>query len=263
MHTIRPAAVAGQFYPAEPALLQQTLDDLLKQAVDTPTTPPRAIIVPHAGYPFSGQIAALAYASLLPFRDHYDRVLLLGPAHRVYVPGLAVPRSGFFATPLGDVTIDTREVAGLAENKSVHYSDEAHAHEHSLEVQLPFLQRVLDNFRLIPVAVGDTDAETVSTLISRFWDRARTLIVISTDLSHFLDYDSAQKLDHMTADAIRHLEPDRIGESQACGRIPLRALLGLARQHHAHVTPLALANSADSAGPRDRVVGYGAWLVGP
>ena len=261
MHTTRPAAVAGQFYPAEPAVLQQTLDQLLAQPVEPLERPPRAIIVPHAGYPFSGQIAGRAYASLAPFHDHYDRVLLLGPAHRSYIPGMAVPRAGFFATPLGDVTIDSTEVAALAEHKTVHFNDEAHAHEHSLEVQLPFLQQVLDDFHLIPVAVGDTDADSVKPVISRYWDKTRTLIVISTDLSHYLDYDSACKLDALTGEAIAHLEPERIGNSQACGRIALRALLSLARQHHAHVTTLAMANSGDSAGPRDRVVGYGAWLV--
>lgn len=261
MHTIRPAAVAGQFYPAEADLLQHQLDDMLAQPPLALDEPPRAIIVPHAGYPFSGEVAGAAYASLKPFHDQYDRVVLLGPAHRTYVRGLAVPRAGFFSTPLGDIPIDEVEVKALSGQPEVVFSDEAHAEEHSLEVQLPFLQRVLDKFRLIPVAVGDTDPETVQPIIRRYWDKARTLIVLSTDLSHYLDYDSAVRLDELTGEAIEHMEPERIGEAQACGRVPLRALLKLARQHHARVSTVAMANSGDTAGPRDRVVGYGAWLV--
>lgn len=261
MHTTRPAAVAGQFYPADPATLSAEINQFLGPPASAGQAPPRAIIVPHAGYPYSGQVAAEAYRCLSGHGHHYDRVVLLGPAHRVHFQGMAVPRAGFFATPLGDIPLDIREIEALAEMKAVLHSDQAHAQEHSLEVQLPFLQQALTSFHLVPIAVGDARVEDIQAVLARYWERPHTLLVISSDLSHYLDYEAAARLDSLTAEAIEQLEPERIGTAQACGRLALQALLMLARRQHAHVTRLALANSGDTGSDRDRVVGYGAWRL--
>lgn len=263
MHATRPAAVAGQFYTDDSADLAALVDDFLQCEERVCQSQPAALIAPHAGYIYSGALAGKAFAELRPWHDHIDRVVLLGPAHHVLLRGMAVPRAGYFHTPLGDITLDTREIQALAELPDVVYDDEAHAHEHSLEVQLPFLQRALDTFHLVPIAIGRLNAQEVLPILQRYWGKARTVIVISTDLSHYLDYERAQSLDALTAEAIAAQEPERIGESQACGRVALQALLTLARQHHAHIHQLALANSGDTAGPKDRVVGYGAWVVEP
>ena len=263
MHATRPAAVAGQFYSDDASDLADVVDSFLQDHQPVCQSQPAALIAPHAGYIYSGAVAGKAFAELEPWQNHIDRVVLIGPAHHVRLRGMAVPRAGYFHTPLGDVTLDTREIQALSELPDVTYNDEAHAHEHSLEVQLPFLQRVLDDFHLVPVAVGQLNAQEVLPVLQRYWGKARTVIVISTDLSHYLDHDSAETLDALTAEAVADQEPERIGEAQACGREALQALLTLTRQHHAHVHQLALVNSGDTAGPRDRVVGYGAWAVEP
>ncbi len=258
MAQIREPAVAGMFYPDDPVLLQQQIDQLL--ATDTAATePPKALIVPHAGYIYSGPVAASAYAQLAPVRHRIRRVVLLGPAHRVAFNGLAASSAGYFETPLGVVPVDQVAQEKILMLPQVHVRDDAHAQEHSLEVQLPFLQTVLDQFKLIPLVVGDASHEEVAEVLEALWDGDETLIVISSDLSHYHDYQTAKRLDTATSQAIEQLRPEAISYDQACGRNPVNGLLLAARHHHLHATTLDLRNSGDTAGTRDRVVGYGAY----
>lgn len=260
---IRQPAVAGMFYPADHAELQRIVDDYLQaagQSLDTDSPVPHAIIAPHAGYIYSGPVAASAYARLRPARERFTRVLLLGPSHRVAFHGLATSSASHFLTPLGTIPLDRTTITQLETLPQVKRLDQAHALEHSLEVHLPFLQRVLKEFVLIPLVVGDADPHEVNAVIEQVWDE-HTLIVISSDLSHYHDYATAQRLDAATSKAIENLQPERIGYNDACGRNPVNGLLDFARQHGLHATTIDLRNSGDTAGPRDQVVGYGAWLI--
>ncbi|MDF1820297.1 MAG: AmmeMemoRadiSam system protein B [Alcanivoracaceae bacterium] len=261
MHATRPAAVSGSFYPADAAVLQQEVDQLLDQPSTTTAGRPTALVVPHAGYQYSGAIAAAAFRQLRPWCDDIDRVVLIGPAHRVPLVGAALSAAGYFHTPLGDVVVDSRETQALEKLSGFAVRDDAHAHEHCLEVQLPFLQTLLGDFRLVPVVVGQATSQVLRPLLERYWGAPHTLIVLSTDLSHYLTQAQAEHLDQRTCAAIEALDGERIGEEQACGRYPLRALLDVARHHHAHVQTLAMGTSADSGGDLQRVVGYGAWLL--
>jgi MEMO1 family protein len=251
----RPAAVAGTFYPASPRRLARAVDGLL-DAVDVPAgePAPAALIVPHAGYRFSGPVAASAYARI---RGHpFRRVLVLGPAHFVPVDGLAVPSAEAFQTPLGPVPVDT---TGLR----VEVCDRAHTDEHSIEVQLPFLQRVLPpGWTLAPVAVGDGPASAVADALDEVTDPT-TLTIVSTDLSHYQDADAARRLDRATADAVVARDPDALGDRSACGLFALRGLLHWAGRRDLAVHLLDLRNSADTAGNESRVVGYGSFAVRP
>ena len=260
MTTVRKAAVADMFYPADPAELGRQLDGFLDNAGDN-HEPALALIVPHAGYIYSGPVAASAYTHLTSLRGKIRKVVLLGPSHRVGFRGIAVSGADYFVTPLGEIPLDhdaLKEVLGLPQ---VHLLDQAHADEHCLEVQLPFLQKLLGDFSLIPLVVGDTDAHEVAEVIESLWKDEQTLVVVSTDLSHYHDYHTAQQLDRATCSAIESLDPDAIGHDQACGRNPLNGLLTVAKQRHLHVHTLDLRNSGDTAGPRDSVVGYGAWML--
>ncbi len=259
--TLRKPAVAGLFYPDDPQTLDATVDALLAGA-DTghaQAQAPRAIAVPHAGYIYSGSVAASAYARLLPFHGQFHRVILLGPAHRVALHGMALPTVDGFATPLGRVAIDTTAREQLHARHSVVLDDRPHRDEHSLEVQLPFLQKVLDRFTLVPLVVGTTTPEAVAEAMTPWIDDPHTLLVVSTDLSHYHDYATARSIDAQTSSAIESLQGDTIDTAQACGALPLRGLLLLAQRRGMSVTTLDIRNSGDTAGPRDRVVGYGAW----
>ncbi len=262
---VRPPAVAGTFYPADARRLQEMVARFLQTAVSpTASLPPaKAIIAPHAGYIYSGPIAAAAYAQLRPLRGQIRRVVLLGPAHTLYVHGLAASSAAAFATPLGEVAIDGTAVQQLLALPQVRLLDAAHSREHGLEVHLPFLQLTLGgDFRLIPLVVGDALPEEVTAVLDQVWGGSETLIVISSDLSHYLPYELARRVDEQTAVAIEQLDPNGLGENSACGRLPICGLLPLAQQHGLRAYRLDLRNSGDTAGPRDRVVGYGAWLFG-
>ncbi len=259
MTRLREPAVADMFYPADAAELRNMIDRFLAAAKPIAASP-KAIIVPHAGYIYSGEIAATAYKTLESVKNRVNRVVLLGPAHRVAIAGLALSSADFFATPLGTVPVDKQAASLLSDLPQVRIFDDAHTLEHSLEVQLPFLQRVLGKFTLVPLVVGDASAEQVAEVIERLWDGPETLIVISSDLSHYHDYDTAKKLDKATCQAIEALRPKSIGYHDACGRNPVNGLLIAARHHGLKVTTLDLRNSGDTAGPRDQVVGYGAWI---
>lgn len=259
MPQIREPAVAGLFYPDDPVLLQEQVERLL--AADTAVaTRPKALIVPHAGYIYSGPVAASAYAQLLPLRDRIQRVVLLGPSHRVAFTGLAASSARYFSTPLGLIQVDQQAMDDILLLPQVRVLDEAHREEHSLEVQLPFLQTVLGaDFTLVPLVVGEAEAEEVAEVIDKLWGGPETLLVISSDLSHYHDYATARRLDNATSQAIEQLNPLAIDYHQACGRNPVNGLLLAARQHHLNATILDVRNSGDTAGTRDRVVGYGAY----
>jgi len=259
MPTIRPAAVAGLFYPDSPVALKQTLVDLLANArAGKRSCAPKALIVPHAGYVYSGAVAASAYASLGELRGRIRRVVLLGPAHRVYVRGLALPEAERFATPLGEVPLDREGMQRLADLPQVTRSAAAHQMEHSLEVQLPFLQQVLGDFQLLPLVVGEATAAEVAEVLETVWGGDETLIVISSDLSHFLPDALARKADGGTVDAILALNP-HLSFDQACGATPVNGLLLAARKHGLHAVVLDVRNSSDTAGDPERVVGYAAF----
>lgn len=258
MASIRPPAVAGTFYPADPQTLQRMVNEYLDLAT-TNGDAPKAIIAPHAGYIYSGPVAAGAYHLLASARQRINRVVLLGPSHRVPLSGLAVCSADYYATPLGTIQLDHAAALRLLELPQVSMLDEAHTMEHSLEVQLPFLQTVLDQFSLIPLVVGDASTEQVSEVLDRLWGGDETLIIISSDLSHYHDYESAKRLDQQTSDAIINLHPECIHTHDACGGIPINGLLLQAQKRGLHAELLDLRNSGDTAGPRDRVVGYGAY----
>lgn len=263
MSLIRAAAVAGTFYPGNREELASSVRHYLDGAAKSAVTAdaPKAIIAPHAGYVYSGAIAGQVYASLRPAAHRIERVVLLGPAHRVGFAGLAAPDCDAFETPLGPVTVDRAAIEAVCDLPQVTRRGDAHRDEHSLEVQLPFLQDVLGQFTLVPLVVGQCDAAQVAAVLDRLWGGPETLIVISSDLSHYEDYDTAQRLDGATAAAIESLQPDRIEQRQACGRLPIAGLLRVARHRGMTVKRLGLCNSGDTAGDRKRVVGYGAWRL--
>ena len=256
----REPAVAGAFYPADPGELRQLVVNMLGKASNL-NPPPKAIIVPHAGYIYSGELAAQAYASLQAERDRIKTVVLLGPAHRVYFRGIAAPAADAFRTPLGSIPVDQNAIESVLEKfPFVQRLPQSHRDEHSLEVQLPFLQEVLANFRLIPLVVGDATADQVDKVIDYLWGDESTLIVISSDLSHFHDYATAQSMDEQAASAIEGLQPQVLNGQLACGFLPVSGLLLAARRRQISPDRVGLCNSGDTAGDKDRVVGYGAWL---
>jgi len=260
MIRIREAAVAGSFYPADPGELQSMVHRMLDAVARRAGPPPKALIVPHAGYVYSGSVAAVAYARLRPYQAQYRRVVLLGPGHCLAFRGLAASSADAFRTPLGDVRTD-RAALDAVPGDVVSVIDAAHRSEHSLEVQLPFLQSVLAEFELLPLLVGDARAADVASLIDRLWGGPETLLVVSSDLSHYLPYERAREVDSMTCKAIEALEDTAIDTAQACGAAPLRGLLIAAGRRGLQALTLDLRNSGDTSGDRGRVVGYGAWLL--
>lgn len=258
--SIRKTAVAGQFYEADTVSLQQQVGNLMSAVSSGLKSIPKALIVPHAGYIYSGSIAARAYGCLESQRDQIRRVVLLGPAHRVFLDGMAVPSVDLFTTPLGDVPLDREAIEQITDMPGVSVSDQAHQDEHCLEVQLPFLQTLLAQFTLVPVVVGDCDPDRVADVIDQLWGESDTLVVISTDLSHFLSYEEAGLVDARTCSRILEKASSLSGE-EACGA---RALNGLMRSEHVRALDIELlgaCNSGDTAGNKDRVVGYGAFLL--
>ncbi len=262
---VRETAVAGQFYPGTAAELDATVRNFLEdaEAGQGPVpqgTVPKAIIAPHAGYVYSGAVAASAYARLVPAASVITRVVLLGPCHRVAVRGLALSGAGAFRTPLGDIPVDQAAAEEILKLPQVQIFDATHEHEHSLEVHLPFLQVVLDEFSVVPLVVGEAAPGEVAEVIEALWGGPETVIVVSSDLSHHLDYETAQRTDSQTSKAIETLDPSAISPDGACGRFPVGGLLRIAKRRGMTVTTLDLRNSGDTAGPKDRVVGYGSWM---
>jgi AmmeMemoRadiSam system protein B len=257
---VRQPAVAGSFYPADPAELEASVNRYLDEVAGRRTeTPPKALIVPHAGYIYSGPVAASAYATLRDLRSTIDRVVLLGPSHRFALTGLAATEADAFLTPLGAVSVDQEALQRVAHLPQVRVVESAHTTEHSLEVQLPFLQRVLGRFSVVPLAAGNATSEEVAEVLDALWGGRETLIVVSSDLSHYYDYDTAQRLDAETTRAIEDAEPELLGRESACGCVPIRGLLLAAERHQLRCQTLDLRNSGDTSGPRSQVVGYGAY----
>jgi AmmeMemoRadiSam system protein B len=260
MGRIRRPAVAGSFYPAAAEELEDCVRGLLREAPAPAGAPPKALIAPHAGYVYSGPIAASAYAHVAARRDEIERVVLLGPAHRVAFSGLAAPEVEFFATPVGAVPIDREALAAVRALPQVVLSDAPHAEEHSLEVHLPFLQELLGSFSLVPLVVGDASPGDVAEVLDLLWGGPETLLVVSSDLSHYQDYTTARRMDADTTRAIEDLDGEAIDYEQACGRVPIQGLLLAARRRGLRARAVDVRSSGDTAGPRDRVVGYGAYV---
>lgn len=259
MTTVRQPSVAGFFYPADTQVLINTVQNLLKTAENPVVPAPKAIIAPHAGYIYSGPIAATIYKTITPHKNIIQRVILLGPAHRLAFTGIAVTQIENFATPLGNIPVDLAAIRDILSIPGVQVIEAAYNQEHCLEVQLPFLQTILNNFSIVPCIVGNASPELVASVIEKLWGGPETLIVISSDLSHYYDYATAQNLDTAASQAILDLAPDQIHDNQACGRLPVKGLLLAAKKFNLQVKLLDLRNSGDTAGNKERVVGYGAY----
>lgn len=256
---MRSPAVAGMFYSDDPAELRDDVDRLLgavRPGSGASGGAPRALIAPHAGYVYSGPVAARAFHRLAGAGGTFGRVVVIGPSHHVAFRGIAAPRAAAFRTPLGELPVDRAAITDLP---GVVLADEPHRREHAIEVELPFLQRTLGGFALVPLVVGDAIDAEVAAVLEPFADDPATLIVVSSDLSHFLDYDAAVRRDQSTAVAIERLDGAPLGPDDACGYLPIRGWMALARRRGSGVERLDLRNSGDTAGDRRRVVGYGAW----
>jgi AmmeMemoRadiSam system protein B len=260
MSAIRPPAVAGTFYPGDAARLRAVIESCLAEASGAPLGRlPRAVIAPHAGYVYSGPVAGHAFAALGAAAAKVRRVVLAGPAHYVPFRGLAVPQAEAFGTPLGEVALDRAAVADILDLPQVVLADAPHRPEHALEVELPFLQILLGNFGLVPLVVGEATPDQVAEVVARLWGGPETLIVISSDLSHYERYDRAREHDGATAAAIERFDDAVLGPRDACGYLAIAGLLIEARRRGMRVARLDLRSSGDTAGSKDRVVGYGAW----
>jgi len=260
---IRPTAVAGMFYPSDPQELQTMVNGYLSQTRPLENIHARdikAIIAPHAGYIYSGPVAASAYRYLEDLKSQIANVVLIGPSHRIPLLGLATSSADYFSTPLGNIPINRAITEELNTLPFVTELDQAHSMEHSLEVHLPFLQLTLGEFQLIPIVAGDASSQQVDQLISMALQHEKTLLVISSDLSHYHDYGTAQQLDNETCEAIETLSAEDLDSSHACGFIPVRGLLKYAREHGLTATTVDCRNSGDTTGPRNEVVGYGAYV---
>lgn len=255
--SVRPPAVAGSFYPGSRADLSALVDQLLRNAHphEEPRAP-KAIVVPHAGYVYSGPIAASAFKLFEPIAERIERIILVGPAHRAYIDGMAAPGAAALATPLGQVPVDTEMLEKVPEVAS---DPRAHAREHSLEVEVPFLQRVAPHAKIVPLVVGQASPEEVGRILERLWDGPGTRIVISSDLSHYLPYEEGRHTDARTARRICSLGGQPVGPEEACGATAINGLVWVARRKHLRGELVDLRSSGDTAGPRDEVVGYGAF----
>jgi len=262
---VRTPIAAGTFYPEDPDELRQTVQDLLAEAeaASGETSLPKAMIVPHAGYSYSGPIAATAYARLKRGRDRIRRVVLLGPAHRVMFRGLAASSAECFATPLGHLYVDREAIDTALQLESVQVLDEAHLPEHSLEVHIPFLQETLGDVTIAPFLVGNAEIKEIVELLELLWGGEETLIIVSSDLSHYHDYETCRRLDEETSEAIVSARPELLRPEGACGYRAIAALITQATRHNLGPRLIDLRNSGDTSSHRDRVVGYGAYIFEP
>jgi hypothetical protein len=262
MSPTRAPAVAGFFYPEDRAELESAVASYIAAAPAPPGNAPvpKALIVPHAGYVYSGPIAASGYARIAGQRRAIRRVVLLGPSHRAPLYGLAASGEDAFMTPLGVVPLDREAIDEILDLPQVRIFEAAHRDEHSLEVQLPFLQYVLEDFSLVPLSVGDAEPEEIGEVIERLWGGPETLFVVSSDLSHYYDYETARRLDAATTRAIEALDAEALDPESACGRVPARGLLTAAKRHGLSVETVDLRSSGDTAGDKGRVVGYGSYV---
>ena len=255
----RKPAVAGMFYPDNSAELQRMVDEFIGRA-EADSTIPKAVISPHAGYVYSGRVAGAAYAYLKNGRSRYTRLVLLGPSHRVPLEGLALSSADSFQTPLGDVPVDADGARSIAGFPFVSLADEAHEHEHSLEVQLPFIQRSLPEAKIVPLVVGRIHPDNLCAALEELAAGDETAVIVSSDLSHYLDYAAAKRTDNETSRTIERLDGEHIRSNQACGVYPIKGLLAFAVKHQLSGRTVEQINSGDTAGSTDRVVGYGAYI---
>ena len=257
---VRWPAVAGQFYPDAPEELRAMVKGFLAAGKAVADRIPKAAIAPHAGYRYSGPIAGSAYTCLARGRDVIRRVVLMGPSHSVAFSGLAIGSAKSFQSPLGSVPVDEAALDQIRNVPAVTTLDAAHGHEHSLEVHLPFLQVALDEFKLVPLVVGDAAANEVEAVLNELWGGEETCVVVSSDLSHYREYRAAQQMDRDTARAIESLNWQELNDHRACGCQAICGLLRAAREHGLRCRTVDLRNSGDTSGRRDRVVGYGAFV---
>jgi len=257
---VRPPVAAGSFYPADPVVLRRVIARFLQEANQTGPVP-KGLIGPHAGYPYSGAVAASGYALLEPIRHRIKRVVLMGPTHWVPFHGLALSGADAFATPLGTIRIDPAVNESLLSWAQVQVLDAAHRQEHSLEVHLPMLQMSLDDFSLVPIVVGQASAEDVAEVIGPLWDDDQSLLVVSSDLSHYHDWRTARAIDSQTSRFIEHRQWQKLDGERACGFRGIRGLLRFADGRNLQVKTIDLRNSGDTQGGKDRVVGYGCYVV--
>ncbi len=257
---IRPAAVADMFYTANGVELATQVSNFMN-VDEVINIAPKALIIPHAGYIYSGSTAGKGFALTKKLTTTINKIVLIGPCHRVWIQGLAIPDCQYFETPLGTIEIDSKTLKKLAKFPQVVISDQAHAQEHSLEVQLPFLQLIFPQLKLIPLVAGEVSEDAFVEVLEYCWGSDETLIVISSDLSHFLDYDAAIAIDSKTSWAIENFEADFINSDMACGSAGIKALLRVAKNKNLHVKTIHQCNSGDTAGDKDRVVGYGAYAI--
>lgn len=259
---VRLPAVAGRFYPDDPGALRHQVHRLLADAPapEGGGSQPKGLIVPHAGYMYSGPIAATGYAWLLPWAETIERVILLGTCHTPGIEGLAATSADAFLTPLGQVPVDRPSVLRALDYPQVQLHDAASNRDHAIEVQLPFLQLVLKSFAIVPFLVGQADKDAVADVLDALWDGDRTIIVVSSDLTHHLPHEIARLRDRATADAIERLDAAALGPRSACGRNAIAGLLAAAQRHGLSSRTVDLRTSGDTAGPRQSVVGYGAWV---
>jgi AmmeMemoRadiSam system protein B len=258
----RSPVFAGMFYSDKPQELAATVKSYVAEAAPPATPgPPKAVVAPHAGYIYSGPIAGTAYASLAGHAGQVERVVLFGPSHRVAFAGVATSGASVFETPLGPVTVDRDAVTSLVHTGLAREFEPAHENEHSLEVHLPFIKQIFPAARVVPLLAGDDDWQAALRIFSALWGGDETVIVVSSDLSHYHDYMTAQKLDTGTAKSLEHLAAGKVDYEQACGATGVNALLALGAEKGLRCTTLDLRNSGDTAGPKDRVVGYGAFAI--
>lgn len=260
MEIVRPNAVAGLFYPADAIKLSKHIAADMAACQTKQMFRPKVLIVPHAGYIYSGSVAASAYQYLQPFKATIKRVVLIGPSHRIPFEGLAISTTDWFETPMGLIAVDRQAESQIISIDGVQALEQAHAREHSLEVQLPFLQYLLDDFKIVPIVTGHASPQLITKVLDKLGGGTETLVVISSDLSHYLDYDSARETDTKTSQAIINMNNRIIDGYHACGSVAINGLLLYARQHQLQGHILDLRNSGDTTGKRDSVVGYGAYL---
>src|SRR3990167_659860 len=257
---IKQPSVAGFFYPADPAELKQMVSTLLAAARPISlNSPPKAVIVPHAGLVYSGSTAALVYNALAPFKQHYKKIVLLAPAHRFLIHGIAYHAATQFASPLGLIEVETALLRKISACSRVENINQAFEGEHALEVQFPFLQAIFSDYKIVPLLVGNTPSETVEGVLQTIRDESDTLILISSDLSHYLQYDAAKAIDQKTIHSILALDSGSIQPNQACGSISVKAYLSFAKKNKLQAQCLGACNSGDTVGSKDRVVGYGSF----
>lgn len=259
MGSVKHPAVAGLFYPSDPDELRSQVTAFLAEGQTGRVKKPKALIAPHAGYIYSGATAGHAYAQLKSIADMVEHVVILAPSHYLAFPGIGYCSAEVFQTPIGDLKVNQDAIALISSLPQVNQTDEAFEKEHSIEVHLPFLQMALGNIQITPLLVSDAEGFEVAEVLEKLWGGDETLIVISSDLSHYLDYQNAQRLDREATQAIEQLEPNALASSHACGRTPISGLLLAARNHHLNAITLDLRNSGDTAGSRNQVVGYGAY----